>query len=59
MAQVCYPYPVLERVTRPKLLPGKFGISQPLCLSGRPSVIRGLLAGYDTKPIGVGLGRDN
>lgn len=28
-------------------------------LSQRPSVIPGLLAGYDAKPIGVGLGRDS
>ncbi|GMP84206.1 hypothetical protein CsSME_00037822 [Camellia sinensis var. sinensis] len=25
----------------------------------RPLVIQGLLAGYDAKPIGVGLGRDS
>ncbi|GMP24289.1 hypothetical protein CsSME_00001605 [Camellia sinensis var. sinensis] len=46
-------------VTRPKLLPGEFRVSQPPCLPGRfPFVTLRLLANCNAKPIGTGWGCD-
>ncbi|GMP40199.1 hypothetical protein CsSME_00010744 [Camellia sinensis var. sinensis] len=59
---------VSRHVTRPKLLPGvlvsasyrdsRGGSFLRSAQAFRPLVIQGLLAGYDTKPIGAGLGHD-
>ncbi|GMP49858.1 hypothetical protein CsSME_00016689 [Camellia sinensis var. sinensis] len=50
---------VSRHVTKPKLIPGKFW-SQPSVVPPveRPLVIQELLASYNAKPIGAGLGRD-
>ncbi|GMP46429.1 hypothetical protein CsSME_00014593 [Camellia sinensis var. sinensis] len=57
---------VTRRVTRLRVDGLEFFFCQPATVppedvpffTVRPLVIPGLLAGYDTKPIGVGLGRD-
>ncbi|GMP81309.1 hypothetical protein CsSME_00036064 [Camellia sinensis var. sinensis] len=47
-------------VTRPRVDGLRFSfVSQPPRLPRRPSAIQGLLAGYDAKPIGAGLGHDS